>query len=74
MDLNYKIQTSAPFTHFDVKNPIKSKLLKKQGQTISLEDMAYKIGQNIVVNKHKFVNVSNSLIDYKNVDNAVGLR
>lgn len=48
VDLNYEVEGSALFTHFDVKNPIKSQILKKQGQTINLKNMGYKIGQNIV--------------------------
>lgn len=48
VDLDYEVEGPAPFTHFDVKNPVGSEILKKQGQTISLEDMAYKIGQNEV--------------------------
>jgi hypothetical protein len=73
MDLDYKVQGPAPFTHFDVKNPGGLEILKKQGQTISLEDMAYKIGQNIVTQKHRFVGLENGPIGPENVSHIVDL-
>jgi hypothetical protein len=62
VDLDYTVQGPAPFTHFDVKNPVGSEILKKQGQTINIEDMAYKIGQNIVNQKYRFVSLENGPI------------
>ena len=59
VDLDFIVQGPAPFTHFDVKSLVGSEILKKQGQTISLEEMAYKIGQNIVNQKHRFVGIEN---------------
>lgn len=73
VDLDYKVQGPAPFTHFDVKNPVGSEILKKQGQTISLEDMAYKIGQNIVNQKHRFVGLENGPVSSENVGHIVDL-
>lgn len=69
--LEFKVQGPFPFTHFDVKNPVRSEILKKQGQTISLEDMAYKIGQNIVAQKYKFVGLKISLVSSENVGHIV---
>ena len=73
VDLDYKVQGPAPFTHFDVKNPVGSEILKKQGQTISLEDMSYKIGQKIVAQKHKFVGLENGPVAPENVGHIVDL-
>ena len=39
LDLDFTVQGPIPFTHIDVKNPVGSEILKKQWQTISLEDM-----------------------------------
>lgn len=73
VDLDFKVQGPAPFTHFDVKNPVGSEILKKQGQTISLGDMAYKIGQNIVNQKHRFVGLENGPVSSENVGHIVDL-
>ena len=73
VDLDYEVRGPAPFTHFDVKNPVGSEILKKQGQTISLKDMAYKIGQNIVKQKHRFVGLENGPVSSENVGHIVDL-
>jgi hypothetical protein len=73
VDLDYEVLGLAPFTHFDVKNPVGSEVLIKQGQTISLEDMAYKIGQNIVDQKHRFVGLENGPASSENVGHIVDL-
>lgn len=73
VDLDYKVQGPAPFTHFDVKNPVGSEILKKQGQKISLEDMSYKIGQNIVAQKDRFVGLENGPVGPENVGHIVDL-
>ena len=44
VDLDYKVQGPDPLTHVDIKHPVGSEALQKQGQTISREDMAYKMG------------------------------
>ena len=73
VDLDCEVEGPAPFTHFDVKNPVGSEILKKQGQTISLEDMGYKIGQNIVAQKHRFVGLENGPVSSENVGHIVDL-
>lgn len=40
---------------------------------ISLEDMSYKLGQKIVVQEHKFVDLENGLVDPKNVGHIIDL-
>lgn len=73
VDLDFIVQGPAPFTHFDVKNPVGSEILKKQGQTISLEDMSYKIGQKIVARKDRFVGLENGPVGPENVGHIVDL-
>ena len=59
--------------HINIKQPIGSKSLMKQGQMISLEDMAYKIGQKIVAQKHRFVGLENGPVSSENVGHIVNL-
>jgi len=73
VDLDFKVQGPDPFTHVDVKNPVGSEVLKKQSQSISVEDMAYKIGQKIVIQKHKFLNLENGPAGPENVGHIVDL-
>ena len=73
VDLDFTVEGPAPFTHIDVKNPVGSEILKKQGQTISLEDMSYKIGQKIVAQKHRFVGLENGPVAPENVGHIVDL-
>lgn len=73
VDLDYKVQGPAPFTYVDVKTPVGSEILKQQNRTISLEDMAYKIGQKIVKQKHTFVGLENGPVGPENVGHIVDL-
>jgi hypothetical protein len=73
VDLDYKVEGLSCLTHFDVKNPVGSDILKKQGKTISVEDMAYKTGQKIVTQKNKFVGLENGPIAAENVGHIVDL-
>lgn len=45
VDLDFKIDGPGQYTHLDVKHPVGSKILKRQGQTKGLMDMAYDIGK-----------------------------
>jgi len=40
VDLDYKVQGPAPLTHFDIKNLVKSEILKKQDSTENREKVA----------------------------------
>ena len=73
VDLDFTVQGPVPFTHIDVKNPVGSEILKKQGQTISLEDMSYRIGQKIVAQKQRFVGLENGPLGPENVGHIVDL-
>ena len=41
MDLDYEVSGPAPFTHVDIKTPVGSKILRKQSQSTTLEEMSY---------------------------------
>ena len=73
VDLDFTLQGPAPFTHIDVKNPVGSEILKKQGQTISLEGMSYRIGQKIVAQKRRLVGLENGPLGPENVGHIVDL-
>jgi hypothetical protein len=73
VDLNFKVQGPHPWTHIDIKQPIGSESLIKQGQTISLEDMAYKIGQKIVAQKYRFIGLKNGPVNSESVGHIVDL-
>ena len=73
VDLDFIVQGPIPFTHIDVKNPVGSEILKKQGQTISLKDMSYRIGQRIVAQKHRFIGLENGPLGPENVGHIVDL-
>ena len=73
VDLDFTVQGPTPFTHFDIKTPVGSEILKKQGQTISLEDMSYKLGQKIVAQKQRFVGLENGPLGPENVGHIVDI-
>jgi len=73
VDLDYEVQGPAPFTHIDVKNPVGSEILAKQGQNITVEDMAYKIGKEIVNQKERFVGLKDGPASAENVGHIVDL-
>jgi hypothetical protein len=73
VDLDYKVKGPGLLTHVDIKHPVGSDILIKQGQTISVEDMAYKMGQKIVQQKHRFVGLENGPVSPQNVGHIVDL-
>lgn len=73
VDLDFTVQGPDPWTHVDIKQPVGSKALSKQGQTISVEDMAYRLGQKIVKQKHRFVGLENGSLSSENVGHIVDL-
>lgn len=71
MNLGYKVKK--PLTHIDIRYSVESNALRKQGQTISLEDMAYKTGQNIVKQKHRFLGRENGPVKSENLGHILDL-
>lgn len=73
VDLDFTVQGPPPFRHIDIKNPVGSEILKKQNQTTSLKDMAYRIREKIVDQKQKFVGLENGPLGPENVGHIVDL-
>ena len=73
VNLDYEVQGPAPFTHVDIKTPVGSDILMKQGQTINVKDMSYDLGQNIVAQKQRFVGKENGPASPENVGHIVDL-
>jgi hypothetical protein len=73
VDLDFTVQGPYPWTHVDIKQPLGSEALIKQGQTISVEKMAYKLGQKIVDQKHRFVGLEKGPVGPENVGHIVDL-
>ena len=73
MDIDLKVKGPSPWTHADVKQPVGSEALRKQGQTISVEEMAQTMGKKIVAQKHRFVGLENGPVSSKNVCHVVDL-
>ena len=73
IDLDYKVEGPAPLTHVDIKQPVGSATLKKQNQTLSVEEMAHRIGEKIVKQKRKFVGLQNGPVNECNVGHIVDL-
>lgn len=73
VDLDMKTEGPGPWTHADLKHPIGSEMLRKQGQSISLEDMSENIGRKIVKQKQKFVGLEGGPESSENVGHIVDL-
>ena len=54
VDLDFFISGPEPFTHLDMKHPVGSSILKKQGQNKTLREMAYDLGESISDQKKRF--------------------
>jgi hypothetical protein len=73
VDLDLKVEGPDPWTHVDIKQPVGSEALRKQNQTISVEEMAYRIGKKIVKQKHYFVGLETGPLSSENVGHIVDL-
>jgi hypothetical protein len=54
VDLDFKVDGPVPYTHIDTKHPVGSEILRKQGQTIDIKIMAYRMGNEIIDQKERF--------------------
>ena len=73
VDLDYKVQEPSPWTHLDVKQPLGSEGLVKQGQTIGLEGMAQHIGRTVVKQKTTLLGRENGPVKPENVGHIIDL-
>jgi hypothetical protein len=54
VDLDFKVNGPAPYTHMDVKHPVGSEILRKQNSPYTLQEMANNMGESIVKQKERF--------------------
>jgi hypothetical protein len=54
VDLDFKVDGPAPFTHMDAKHPVGSEILFKQNSPDTLQEMAYNMGKSLVKQKERF--------------------
>lgn len=54
VDLDFHISGPAPYSHLDMKHPVGSAILKKQGSNIALKTMSFDLGESIVEQKNRF--------------------
>jgi len=73
VDLDFKVDGPAPYTHMDAKHPLGSKILRKQGQTIDIKTMAYRMGKKIIGQKERFCEFEQGPESSENVLHIVDL-
>lgn len=74
VDLDFKVDGPAPYTHLDVKHPVGSNILAKQRPTADVETMAYKMGIKIARQKERFCKFEQGPKSSENVLHVVDLR
>lgn len=73
VDLDFKVDGPAPYTHMDVKHPVGSEILRKQNSPYTLQEMANKMGKRIVDQKEKFCELEQGPKSSENVLHIVDL-
>jgi hypothetical protein len=73
VDLDFKVDGPYRFTHIDIKHPVGSEILRKQGQTIDIETMAEKMEFDLVKQKRKFCSLDEGPEASENVLHIVDL-
>jgi hypothetical protein len=73
VDLDFKVDGPAPYTHMDVKHPVGSEILRKQNRQVDIKTMAYDMGERIVDQKEKFCELEQGPKSSENVLHIVDL-
>jgi len=73
VDLDFKVNGPAPYTHMDVKHPVGSDILRKQNQTIDIKTIAYRMGNEIIDQKERFCRFEQGPESSENVLHLVDL-
>jgi hypothetical protein len=73
VDLDFVISGPWPFTHMDIKHPVGSAILEKQGKTKTLRQMAFDVGKGISRQKERFCGLEQGPRSRKNVLHIVDL-
>ena len=73
VDLDFRISGPAPYSHLDLKHPVGSAILKKQGRNIKLKTMAFDLGESIFEQKNRFCGLEQGPRSSRNVLHIVDL-
>ena len=73
VDLDFKVNGPAPYTHMDIKHPVGSEILRKQNRNLDIKTMAYDMGERIVDQKEKFCGLEQGPKSSENVLHIVDL-
>ncbi len=73
VDLDFKVEGPAPYTHMDAKHPVGSEILRKQNRNVDIKTMAYDMGERIVDQKEKFCGLEQGPKSSENVLHIVDL-
>ena len=74
LDLDFIDPTNEKYSHFYIKIPVGSEVLRRQNQPISLEEMAYNMGKKIIFQKHRFIGFKNGPARSEKVGHIVDLK
>lgn len=73
VDLDFRISGPAPYSHLDMKHPVGSAILKKQGRNITLKTMSFDLGESISEQKNRFCGLEGGPKSSENVLHIVDL-
>jgi hypothetical protein len=73
VDLDFKVNGPALYTHMDVKHPVGSEILRKQNSPYTLQEMANNMRESIVKQKERFCEFEQGLESRENVLQIVDL-
>lgn len=73
VDIDFKVEGPAPYTHMDVKHPVGSEILRKQNSPYTLQEMAHNMGASIVKQKERFCELEQGPESSENVLHIIDL-
>ena len=73
LDLDFKVDGPAPYTHMDAKHPVGSEILLKQNSPYTLQEMAHNMGKSIRKQKERFCGLEQGPKSSENVLHIVDL-
>lgn len=73
VDLDFKVDGPAPYTHMDVKHPVGSEILRKQNSPYTLQEMAKNMGASIVKQKERFCELEQGPESSENILHIIDL-
>lgn len=73
VDLDFKVDGPAPYTHMDAKHPVGSEILRKQNSPYTLQEMAKNMEESILKQKERFCQLEQGLESSENVLHIIDL-